>query len=147
MQNLLQIKVLNKSKNRLPYYASSGASCMDVLAFLENSIIIKPFDRVLIPTGLYFEIPEGYEIQVRSRSGLCLNNGIIVANSPGTIDSDYRGELKVIILNISKNDFEINNSDRIAQIVFSEYKKVNLIISDSISSTQRMEKSFGSTGI
>jgi dUTP pyrophosphatase len=147
MQNLLQIKVLNKSKNRLPYYASSGASCMDVLAFLENSIIVKPFDRVLIPTGLYFEIPEGYEIQVRSRSGLCLNNGIIVANSPGTIDSDYRGELKVIILNISKNDFEINNSDRIAQIVFSEYKKVNLIISDSISSTQRMEKSFGSTGI
>lgn len=147
MQNLLQIKVLNKSKNRLPYYASSGASCMDVLAFLENSIIIKPFDRVLIPTGLYFEIPEGYEIQVRSRSGLCLNHGIVVANSPGTIDSDYRGELKVIILNISKNDFEINNSDRIAQIVFSEYKKVNLIISDSISSTQRMEKSFGSTGI
>ena len=147
MQNLLQIKVLNKSKNRLPYYASSGASGMDVLAFLENSIIVKPLDRVLIPTGLYFEIPEGYEIQVRSRSGLCLNNGIIVANSPGTIDSDYRGELKVIILNVSKNDFEINNSDRIAQIVFSEYKKASLIISDSISSTQRMEKSFGSTGV
>ena len=102
-----------------PSYQSSGSSGMDVRAHLSESLVIKPGRSVLVPTGLYLEIPSGYEVQVRSRSGLALKNGIMVLNSPGTIDSDYRGEIKVILMNLSSEDFVINNNDRIAQLVLS----------------------------
>lgn len=141
------VKIINKSYNPIPEYESSGASGMDVRAFLKKEIVLKQKDRVLIPTGLYFEIPEGFEIQVRPRSGLALKNGVTVLNSPGTIDSDYRGELGIILINHSSEDFSIKSGDRIAQIVLSKYEKVSFINANEISKTDRMESGFGSTGV
>lgn len=130
-----------------PSYQSSGSSGMDVRAHLSESLVIKPGRSVLVPTGLYLEIPSGYEVQVRSRSGLALKNGIMVLNSPGTIDSDYRGEIKVILMNLSSEDFVINNNDRIAQLVFSRYEKAELVLSDQLEETERGSGGFGSTGV
>ncbi len=130
-----------------PSYQSSGSSGMDVRAHLSESLVIKPGRSVLVPTGLYLEIPSGYEVQVRSRSGLALKNGIMVLNSPGTIDSDYRGEIKVILMNLSSEDFVINNNDRIAQLVLSRYEKAELVLSDQLEETERGSGGFGSTGV
>lgn len=130
-----------------PSYQSSGSSGMDVRAHLSESLVIKPGRSVLVPTGLYLEIPSGYEVQVRSRSGLALKNGIMVLNSPGTIDSDYRGEIKVILMNLSSEDFVINNNDRIAQLVLSRYEKAELVLSDQLKETERGSGGFGSTGV
>lgn len=130
-----------------PSYQSSGSSGMDVRAHLSESLVIKPGRSVLIPTGLYLEIPSGYEVQVRSRSGLALKNCIMVLNSPGTIDSDYRGEIKVILMNLSSEDFVINNNDRIAQLVLSRYEKAELVLSDQLEETERGSGGFGSTGV
>ena len=130
-----------------PSYQSSGSSGMDVRAHLSESLVIKPGRSALVPTGLYLEIPSGYEVQVRSRSGLALKNGIMVLNSPGTIDSDYRGEIKVILMNLSSEDFVINNNDRIAQLVLSRYEKAELVLSDQLEETERGSGGFGYTGV
>lgn len=139
-------KIVNKSTSPLPAHQTDGAAAVDLCAYTENTIILKPQERKLIPTGIYISIPEGYEAQVRPRSGLALRHGITVLNSPGTIDSDYRGEVGVILINLSTEDFKISNGDRIAQLVLSSYKKINWIETKSLDDTIRGKEGFGSTG-
>ena len=141
------IKIINHSNNQLPSISTLGASGMDLRAFLDEPIVLKSMERCLVPTGLYIEIPQGYEGQVRSRSGLAINNGIMVLNAPGTIDSDYRGEIKIILMNLSKDDFEIKNGDRIAQLVISSYVVPEWKLVDTLDDTQRNTGGFGSTGL
>lgn len=131
----------------MPCYKTQGAAGADVCAFLDESITIEPGTFAMIPTGLFFEIPTGYEIQVRPRSGLAAKNGITVLNTPGTIDSDYRGELKIILINLGKEAFVVNNGERIAQIIVSPVTLADFTITDSLSDTRRGEKGFGSTGL
>ena len=143
----MKLKIINKSKNENPSYATNGASGMDLRANLDEELVIKSGEIELVPTGIFLEIPEGYEGQVRARSGLALKYGISLPNGIGTIDSDYRGELKVILINHGKEDFVIKNGDRIAQIVFIKYEKAELEIVESIEDTERSEGGFGSTGV
>ena len=131
----------------LPFYGSDEACGADVKACLEEDLEIKPFERVLIPTGLSFEIPEGYEIQVRPRSGLSFKTGLMVANSPGTVDSDYRGEVKVILCNLSDKLEKVSHGERIAQLVIAPVYRMKLSVVNDISETRRGEGGFGSTGI
>lgn len=131
----------------LPEYKTSGSAGMDICASLEKDIFIKPAEAMLIPTNLIIEIPEGFEGQIRPRSGLALKNKITVLNSPGTIDSDYRGELKVLLINHGAEDFVIKSGDRIAQLVISKFVKADLVISEKISETLRGDGGYGSTGI
>lgn len=144
--NKIDIKCVALEGAAVPQYKTEGAAGADICACLESSITLKPFERAMIPTGLFFEIPPGYEIQVRPRSGLAAKNGVTVLNTPGTIDSDYRGEVKVILINLGKEDFVINNGDRIAQIVVAPVTNGNFIKADSLSETERGEGGFGSTG-
>jgi dUTP pyrophosphatase len=130
----------------LPEYHSEGASGADLRAMLGEDLVLKPGMRALVPTGLKMEIPHGLEGQVRPRSGLALNNGITVLNSPGTVDSDYRGEIKIILINLGESDFRVRNGDRIAQIVFSSVVHVSFDRQDVIASSQRGSGGFGSTG-
>ncbi len=130
----------------LPSYKTSGSAGADICAFLEEAIILKVGQRCAVPTGLYFEIPDGYEIQIRPRSGLALNNGVTCLNAPGTIDSDYRGEVKVTLINLGDKDFEINNGDRIAQMIVAPVVQCNFEITTELSSTERGIGGFGSTG-
>ena len=141
------LKLVNKSNNDLPRYETELSAGMDVRSFIESPIILKPFERRLVNTGLYAQLEKGYEIQVRPRSGLALKKGITVLNSPGTIDADYRGEIGVILINLSNYDFIINSGDRIAQLVVSKHEQPNLEQTDSLDSTLRGEKGFGSTGV
>ena len=141
------LKLVNKSNNDLPRYETELSAGMDVRSFIESPIILKPFERRLVNTGLYAQLEKGYEIQVRPRSGLALKKGITVLNSPGTIDADYRGEIGVILINLSNEDFIINSGDRIAQLVVSKHEQPNLEQTDSLDSTLRGEKGFGSTGV
>jgi dUTP pyrophosphatase len=141
------LKLVNKSNNDLPRYETELSAGMDVRSFIESPIILKPFERKLVNTGLYAQLEKGYEIQVRPRSGLALKKGITVLNSPGTIDADYRGEIGVILINLSNYDFIINSGDRIAQLVVSKHEQPNLEQTDSLDSTSRGEKGFGSTGV
>ena len=143
----MKVNIINKSNNSLPEYATLYSSGMDIRAFLENPFVLEKKSRAIIKTGLYLEIPEGFEAQVRSRSGLSIKKGVVVLNSPGTIDSDYRGEVGVILINHSKDDFTISNGDRIAQIVIAPYTKVNLVEVKSLSHSHRDGGGFGSTGI
>lgn len=143
----MKLKIINKSKNENPSYATNGASGMDLRANLDEDLVIKSGEIELVPTGIFVEIPEGYEGQVRARSGLALKYGISLPNGIGTIDSDYRGELKVILINHGKEDFVIKNGDRIAQIVFIKYEKAELEIVESLEDTERSEGGFGSTGV
>lgn len=143
----LSIKCNSKLGARLPEYKTSGAAGADVCAFVDKPVVIAAGARALIPTGLFFEIPEGYEIQVRARSGLAIKNGIAVLNSPGTVDSDYRGELCVILYNSSDTSFTVNNGDRIAQIVVAPVTRANFVASDLLSETERGSGGFGSTGV
>lgn len=143
----MKLKIINKSKNENPSYATNGASGMDLRANLDEDLVIKSGEIQLVPTGIFMEIPEGYEGQVRARSGLALKYGISLPNGIGTIDSDYRGELKVILINHGKEDFVIKNGDRIAQIVFIKYEKAELEIVESLENTERSEGGFGSTGV
>lgn len=143
----MKLKIINKSKNENPSYATNGASGMDLRANLDEDLVIKSGEIELVPTGIFMEIPEGYEGQVRARSGLALKYGISLPNGIGTIDSDYRGELKVILINHGKEDFVIKNGDRIAQIVFIKYEKAELEIVESLEDTERSEGGFGSTGV
>lgn len=143
----MQIKFLNRSKHALPEYKTSGSSGMDVRANLDCScIILEPHKTVLIPTGLFFEIPQGYEVQIRARSGLALKHGVSLANGIGTIDSDYRGEVGVILINMSNTPFEICDGDRIAQMVVARVEKMELVEVDSISDTERGAGGYGHTG-
>ena len=142
----MEIKVINRSGNSFPAYETEHAAGMDLRAFLPFEITLKPMERKLIGTGLYIELPEGYEAQVRPRSGLAIKHGITVLNSPGTIDADYRGEIGVILINLSDREFVINNGDRIAQMIISRHEKAELRASDSISETNRGEGGFGHSG-
>lgn len=142
---MLKIKIINKSNNSLPKYQTPGSSGLDLHANLDAPITLNKNDIVLVPTGLFIEIPEGYEAQIRSRSSLALKNGIFCLNSPATIDSDYRGELKIILASLTDKPFTINNGDRIAQMVFAKVEKIDFEEVDSISNTQRGEGGFGST--
>lgn len=144
--NKVDVKVVAQNGAVIPEYKTLGAAGADICALLENSITIKPFERAMIPTGLFFEIPEGYEIQVRPRSGLAAKNGVTVLNTPGTIDSDYRGEVKVILINLGKEDFVVNNGDRIAQIIVAPVTIGNFIKTETLSETERGDGGFGSTG-
>lgn len=143
----MKIKILNLSNNEKPAYKTTGASGMDVRAFLNEAITIKPMEIKLIPTGLKVEIPEGYELQIRARSGLSLKNGISLVNGIGTIDSDYRGEIGVILINLGKEDFVIENGDRIAQMVLVKYEKMEIEETDSLSETKRSAGGFGHSGV
>jgi dUTP pyrophosphatase len=142
----LKINIVNKSRNELPEYQTINSAGLDLRANLETPIILKPLERALISTGLFIELPVGYEAQIRPRSGLAIKNGITVLNSPGTIDSDYRGEIKVILINISDSEFVVNNGERICQMIISKYEKVKLIDVNEIIDTERGSGGFGHTG-
>ncbi|HUW07169.1 MAG TPA: dUTP diphosphatase [Williamwhitmania sp.] len=142
----MEIKVINHSGFSLPSYATDGSSGLDIQAKLDNSLVLKSLERVLIPTGLFFEIPVGFEGQVRPRSGLAAKQGITVLNSPGTVDADYRGELKVILVNLSTAEFTINPGERIAQIVFSKVEQIRWNEVTVVSETDRGSGGFGHTG-
>lgn len=143
----IQVGIVNKSNNPIPVYETTGSSGMDIRAFLEEPIVLKPLERILIPTGLYFEIPEGYEIQIRSRSGLTLKRGLMVLNGIGTIDADYRGELGVILCNMSGEEQTVEPGDRIAQIVLMKVEKINFNVKEKITEkTDRGAGGFGHTG-
>ena len=145
-QNTVLIKKLNNNSFDLPKYQTEGSVGVDLSAFIENDILIKPNERELIPTGIALSLPQNIEGQVRPRSGLSLKYGITVLNSPGTIDSDYRGEIKVILINHGNEDFLIKNNDRIAQLVFNEVVKVSFKEVKDLDQTSRDQKGFGSTG-
>ncbi|MEO9258110.1 MAG: dUTP diphosphatase [Crocinitomicaceae bacterium] len=142
----MKVKIINKSKNELPAYETKFSAGLDLRANIEESITLRPMDRSLVKTGLFLEIPEKYEAQVRPRSGMAIKHGITVLNSPGTIDADYRGEVGVILINLSNEAFVINDGDRIAQLVFSKVKQAKWIEADALSETERGEGGFGSTG-
>lgn len=142
----MKVKIINKSNNPNPNYETVFSSGMDLRAYVENPITLKPNERKLIKTGIHIELPKSYEAQVRPRSGLAYKKGITVLNSPGTIDADYRGDIGVILINHSNQDFIINSGDRIAQLVVSEFIKVIWKTSENISSTVRGGSGFGSTG-
>ena len=141
----MKIKIINKSQHPLPKYQTELSAGMDLYANIDESITLKSLERKLIPTGLFLELPEGYEAQVRPRSGLSIKNGISVLNAPGTIDADYRGEIGVILVNLSTEDFSINNGDRIAQMVIAKYETAEWQQVSEINKTERGAGGFGST--
>jgi dUTP pyrophosphatase len=143
----MKLKIVNTSDNPLPEYETTGSAGVDLRAQLQEPVMLKPLQRALIPTGLYIELPDGYEAQVRPRSGLALKKGVTVLNSPGTIDSDYRGEIKVIMINLSNETTVINTGERIAQLIVSKYEKVQFKEVDELSETKRGEGGFGHTGV
>ena len=142
----MEVDIVNKSAHPNPSYATIGSAGLDLRAFLKDSIILRPFERKVIPTGIYISLPIGYEAQVRPRSGLAVKHGLTVINSPGTIDSDYRGEIAVILANLSNSDFEVKNGDRIAQMVITKYEKIRWVNVEKLSHTDRGHHRFGSTG-
>ena len=143
----MKLNIVNKSDNALPNYETVNSAGMDLRAYLpDGQIVIKSMQRVLVPTGLFMEIPVGYEGQVRPRSGLAIKSGITVLNSPGTIDADYRGEIKVILINLSDTDFIINSGDRIAQLIIAKCKQMEVVEVESLSETKRGAGGFGHTG-
>lgn len=144
---MLPIKVINKSKHPLPEYATAAAAGLDLRASLDSPVVLKPLERAMIPTGLFIEIPVGYEAQVRPRSGLAAKHGITVLNSPGTIDADYRGEIKVIAVNLSSTEFTIENGERIAQLVVAKHEQVEWIPAEELTDTTRGAGGFGHTGV
>lgn len=143
----MKVKVVNKSNLSLPEYKTHGSAGMDLRASLEAPLVLKPLTRELIPTGLFLSIPEGYEGQIRGRSGLAINNGISLANGIGTIDSDYRGEVKVILINLGNEDFVVNNGDRIAQLVLTKYESIEFEAVEDLDDTNRGDGGFGHTGV
>lgn len=142
----MEIKIINKSENELPEYATTDAAGLDIRAFLPESVVLKPLERRLIPTGLYLEIPTGFEVQIRPRSGFAFKQGVTVLNAPGTIDADYRGEVGVLLINLSTEEVQIENGDRIAQMVVASYVQATLIETEALSETNRGVGGFGSTG-
>ena len=142
----LQIKIINRSNNPLPEYATPGAAGMDLRAHLDEMMLLQPGDRVLVPTGLFMELPKGYEAQIRPRSGLAFKQGITCLNTPGTIDADYRGEVKVLLINLSKEPQSIQPGDRIAQLVIQAVEHVKWELAETLSDTLRSGGGFGHTG-
>jgi dUTP pyrophosphatase len=142
----IEIKIINNSLNALPGYATAGSSGMDIRASLETPLILKSLERVLIPTGLFIELPLGYEAQIRPRSGLAVKQGITCLNTPGTIDADYRGEIKIILINLSQEDQVIQPGDRIAQMIIQQVEKANWVQVTELNNTDRSAGGFGHTG-
>lgn len=143
----MKIKIINKSKHPLPQYQTQGSSGMDLRANLGKKIILKSLERTLVPTGIYIELPQGYEAQIRARSGLALKKGLSLPNGIGTIDSDYRGELKIIFVNLGKEDIEINDGDRIAQMVIMKIERPDIEEVEILGDTERSQGGFGHTGL
>ena len=143
----MNIKIVNKSQHDSPAYATSQSAGLDLRANLTEPITLKPLGRILIKTGLFIELPEGYEAQVRPRSGLAYKKGITVLNSPGTIDADYRGEIGVILVNLSEEEFIIENGERVAQMVIAKHEQANWIDAETLESSERGAGGFGSTGV
>jgi len=143
----MKVKIVNKSSHTIPEYSTTQSSGVDLRANLTEPVILKSNERGLFKTGLFLEIPDGYEAQVRPRSGLALKKGITVLNSPGTIDADYRGEIGIILINLSQEDFMVNNGERIAQLVFSSYSKADLLQVEGLEESTRGLGGFGSTGV
>lgn len=146
MASPIIIKTVNQSGNELPHYATDGAAGMDIRAHLTGPVTLNPLERKLIPSGIFMEIPEGYEIQIRPRSGLALKNGITCLNTPGTIDSDYRGELKILLINLSNEPQVISNNDRIAQLILAKVEKAEILPVQQLNETERAAGGFGHTG-
>jgi dUTP pyrophosphatase len=142
----IKVEIINKSNNSLPQYETVNSSGLDLRAFIDNEIVLKPLERALIPTGLYISIPNGYEAQVRPRSGLAFKHGLTVLNTPGTIDADYRGEIKVILVNLSNDDFVVKNGERICQLVFTKVEQVDWVQVEVLDETERGAGGFGHTG-
>lgn len=142
----MQVKVINKSDNPLPAYQTISSAGMDLYAFLDTEITLKPLQRMLIPTGLYIELPDGYEAQIRPRSGLAFKHGLTVLNSPGTIDADYRGEIKVLLINLSEEPFIIRSGERIAQMIIAKHETISWEPVEVIGETVRGAGGYGSTG-
>ena len=143
---MIQVKIVNEGKQQLPQYATAGSAGMDLRADIDKPIVLKPLERKLIPTGLKIALPVGYEAQIRRRSGLAIKYGVTVLNSPGTIDADYRGEICVILVNLSNVDFVVNPSERIAQMVVAKHEQVDFQIVETLDETERGDGGFGHTG-
>lgn len=143
----MKISIINRSVNLLPSYETQASAGMDLRAYLDEPVWIKPLQRALIPTGLFIELPEGFEAQIRPRSGLALKHGITILNSPGTIDADYRGEVKVLLVNFSDADFEVKNGDRIAQMILAKHELINWEEVEVLSETVRGAGGYGHTGV
>ena len=143
----VKVKIINKSNNPTPAYSTDDSPGMDVRAFVETPITLNPLERVLVPTGLYMELPKGYQCEIRPRSGLALKKGITVLNTPGTIDADYRGEVGVILINLSNEPFVINNGERICQMVIMNYTKAEWVEVEELNDTERGAGGFGHTGV
>lgn len=144
---MINLSVINKSNNPLPKYQTKQSAGVDLCAFLSSDLVLKPNDRKLIGTGLHIALPDGYEAQIRPRSGLAFKHGITIINSPGTIDADYRGEIKIALINHSNEDFVIKSGDRIAQMVISKYEQISFSLTESLDETERGEGGYGHTGI
>ncbi|NEU10219.1 dUTP diphosphatase [Flavihumibacter sp. R14] len=143
---MLQVRIINKSAHPLPAYETHSSAGMDLRASLEESIVLKPMQRKLIPTGLFIELPVGYEAQIRPRSGLALKHGISILNTPGTIDADYRGEIKILLINFSDTDFEVKDGDRVAQMIVASHEQVRWDEVELLSETVRGAGGYGHTG-
>lgn len=144
---MIEIKVINKGHHPLPQYATEQSAGMDLRANIDEQIVIQPMQRLLIGTGLHIALPKGYEAQIRPRSGLALKHGITVLNSPGTIDADYRGEIGVLLINLSDKDFVINDGERIAQMVIARHEQAQFALVESLDETERGEGGYGHTGV
>ena len=142
----MRVRIVNKSNHSLPLYGTAQSAGVDLRAYLSEPVLLRPLERKLIPTGLFIQLPDGFEAQVRPRSGLAINKGITVLNSPGTIDADYRGEIKIILINLSQEDFIVNNGERIAQMIISSYKQVEWEEVGLLEESERGEGGFGHTG-
>jgi len=143
----MAFRIINKSDNPLPAYETAGSAGMDIRAFLTGEVHLKPGERKLLPTGLYIELPDGFEAQLRPRSGMAFKHGITLPNTPATIDSDYRGEIKIAVINLSAEDFMIKSGDRIAQMVIARYEKISWEQAENLTDTRRGEGGFGHTGV
>lgn len=145
---MLKVKIINRSHHPMPEYATDGASGMDVRAYLpDGPVVLQPLERALIPTGLFMQLPRGYECQIRPRSGLAIKKGISLVNTPGTVDSDYRGEIKVILINLSREPFAVEDGERICQMVIAPYTRAEWEQVDRIDETERGDGGFGHTGV
>jgi len=143
---MLEIPIINTSKNNLPYYATEQSAGMDIMADIAEPVILQSLERVLVPTGLYIALPDGYEAQIRPRSGLAIKHGITLLNSPGTVDADYRGEIKIILVNLSNQPYTLQPGERIAQMVIAKYEKIIWKPTDTLPETTRGAGGFGHTG-
>ncbi len=143
----MNVRIINRSNHPLPSYETSHSAGMDLRASLDQPVILKPLERSIIPTGLFIELPEGYEAQIRPRSGLAAKKGVTVLNSPGTVDADYRGEIKIILINLSNENFTVENGERIAQMIVATHERVEWLSTEELVETERGSGGFGSTGV